>query len=76
MVVCVTLVCIGGAWGCHSHLDLVSIPHKSRRGILDVADFTDTGLNRALPLAKNQHWMPSNKTLYQEWLKETGQEDH
>jgi hypothetical protein len=45
-------------------------------GGLDFSDFTDIGLNRALPLAQNQNWMPSNRTLHYEWLRETNQEDH
>ncbi|EXM35998.1 hypothetical protein FOTG_00323 [Fusarium oxysporum f. sp. vasinfectum 25433] len=60
------------AWAYQNQLHLF---HESRRGIQDLPDFTHIGLNRALPLAQNQHWLPCNKTLHQEWLKETDQED-
>ncbi|KAH7228831.1 hypothetical protein BKA60DRAFT_549716 [Fusarium oxysporum] len=56
------------AWAYPNQLHLF---HESRRGIQDLPDFTHIGLNRALPLAQNQHWLPCNKTLHQEWLKET-----
>ncbi|RKK87722.1 hypothetical protein BFJ69_g474 [Fusarium oxysporum] len=61
------------AWAYPNQLHLF---HESRRGIQDLPDFTHISLNRALPLAQNQHWLPCNKTLHQEWLKETDQEDH
>ncbi|RKK87656.1 hypothetical protein BFJ69_g408 [Fusarium oxysporum] len=36
-------------------------------------DFGEVGLNRALPLAQSQHWMPTSQKLHVEWLKETKQ---
>ncbi|KAJ3529035.1 hypothetical protein NM208_g9937 [Fusarium decemcellulare] len=38
-------------------------------------DFSAVGLNRALSLARSQHYMPSNRCLHAVWLKETGQAD-
>ncbi|EWY99286.1 hypothetical protein FOYG_03375 [Fusarium oxysporum NRRL 32931] len=38
-------------------------------------DFGEMGLNRALPLAQSQHWMPTSQKLHVERLKETKQED-
>ncbi|EWZ45358.1 hypothetical protein FOCG_01213 [Fusarium oxysporum f. sp. radicis-lycopersici 26381] len=36
-------------------------------------DFGEIGLNRALPLAQSQHWMPTSQKLHVERLKETKQ---
>ncbi|KAG5811892.1 hypothetical protein H9Q74_000581 [Fusarium xylarioides] len=36
-------------------------------------NFGNLGLNRALPLAQSQRWMPTSQKLYVEWLKETNQ---
>lgn len=36
-------------------------------------DFGEMGLNRALPLAQSQHWMPTSQKLHVERLKETKQ---
>ncbi|KAF5228401.1 hypothetical protein FOXYS1_16000, partial [Fusarium oxysporum] len=38
-------------------------------------DFGEMELNRALPLAQSQHWMPTSQKLHVERLKETKQED-
>ncbi|CZR39489.1 uncharacterized protein FPRO_04386 [Fusarium proliferatum ET1] len=49
--------------------------NESRNGIQDLPDFSDIGLNRALPLAQNQHWLPCNRIIYQGWLNGKNQED-
>ncbi|KAF4426086.1 hypothetical protein FACUT_9938 [Fusarium acutatum] len=61
------------AWAYPNQLKLFQ---ESKNGIPGLPDFSDIGLNRALPLAQNQHWSPCNRTIYQEWLNETNQEDH
>lgn len=61
------------AWAYPNQLDLFQ---ESRHGIPGLPDLAGIGSNRALPLAQNQHWLPCNRTIYQEWLNETNQEDH
>jgi hypothetical protein len=47
-----------------------------RAAVPSLPDFSRQGLNRGLPLAQGQHWMPRSQKLNQEWLNATGQTSH
>ncbi|KAH7251780.1 hypothetical protein BKA59DRAFT_509890 [Fusarium tricinctum] len=43
-----------------------------RAAVPGLPDLSQKGLNRELPLAQAQHWMPRSQKLHQEWLTTTG----
>jgi hypothetical protein len=47
-----------------------------RAAVPGLPDLSEKGLNRGLPLAQRQHWMPRSQGLHKEWLTTTGQTSH
>ncbi|KAI6766362.1 hypothetical protein HG530_007432 [Fusarium avenaceum] len=47
-----------------------------RAAVPGLPDLSEKGLNRGLPLAQGQHWMPRSQGLHKEWLTATGQTSH